>query len=349
MNKIKVIVVDDSNFIRTLFSSMLSKAPDIEVAATAEDPYDAREKIKLHNPDVITLDVEMPKMDGLEFLEKIMKLRPMPVVMASTLTQRGADITFQALEMGAVDYIPKPTDAKQYENVAWLEQELIEKVRAAAGAKVKPRLDASEAKSGKAGSCKLRADAPELIAIGSSTGGVEAIREIITNLPIGLPPIIITQHMPEKFTTSFANRLNSLTELSVHEASDGMRIEANNIYIAPGNFHLKVARTAQGGLKTVVECTELVSGHRPSVDAMFTSVAEVVGNKAMGVILTGMGKDGAQGMKLMKSKGCYNVGESQESCVVYGMPKAAKEAGAIDTEVPLSKMAAFIVKHLEGK
>lgn len=346
MSKIRVVVVDDSKFIRTLFTSMLNDTNDIEVVDTAEDPYDAREKIKKHNPDVITLDIEMPKMDGIEFLEKIMRLRPMPVVMVSTLTQKGADITLKALEMGAVDYIPKPIDAKEYENIDWLKDELANKVRAAAMAKVRPNIGNQKPLERIQQKVTLKSSSPELIAIGSSTGGVEALREIISTLPIGIPPVIITQHMPEKFTTSFANRLNSMTDLSVHEASDGMRVEANNVYIAPGNFHLKVKRTPEGSLRTVVENSELVSGHRPSVDVMFSSVAEVVGGKAIGVILTGMGKDGSIGMKKMKDKGCFNIGQTQDTCVVYGMPKAAKEAGAVDVEVALNKISEFLIQKL---
>ncbi len=334
--KITVIVVDDSALIRALFSDLLGSDPDIEVIATAVDAYDAREKIKKLNPDVITLDIEMPNMDGIAFLRKIMSLRPMPVVMVSSLTQRGANATIEALEIGAVDYVPK-LDSKTFD-AGKLGAMLIEKVKAAARAKVSspsrpPMLEKPPALQITG---KFRAGA--LIAIGSSTGGVEAVRDIVTVLPEDAPPVVITQHMPGAFTKTFAKRLDGLAHMRIKEAEEGDRLESGCIYIAPGNLHLRIERTG-GSYWCRLGDGEHVSGHKPSVDVLFESVAEAAGKNAVGAILTGMGKDGARGMLQMKKAGAFTIGQDEATCVVYGMPKAAWMAGAVDVQLPLSKIA----------
>lgn len=340
---IKVLIVDDSKLIRSVFEEILSADPEIKVVGTAIDAYDAREKIKSLNPDVITLDVEMPKMDGITFLEKIMTLRPMPVVMVSTLTQKGADVTIRALEIGAVDYVAKPTENNSKDNLQILKNELIAKVKMAAKANVRSFQKSSnenkvlEVPKGKVFSKKL-------IAIGSSTGGVEALREVLTKLPSNMPPIVIVQHMPEKFTKSFADRMDSLCQLKVQEVTVEQPILAGNVYIAHGGYHFKVKQ------KGANMCCDLggyekVSGHCPSVDVLFESVAKIIGDKTLGVMLTGMGKDGAAGMLKIRQAGGFNLGQDQASCVVYGMPKEAKECGAVNYEVSLNKMSEEIIKQ----
>lgn len=329
--KIKVIVVDDSSVIRGLFSEILASAPDIEVIATAEDPFDAREKIKRFNPDVITLDVEMPKMDGLTFLERIMKLRPMPVIMASSLTTRGADITIRALEMGAVDYIAKPKMLEEG-SACTLGNTLIEKVRHAARVQVRGHVAAAPRVLAHGGA-RTRA----LLAIGASTGGVEALRDILAQMPANSPPIVITQHMPELFTASFARRMDQLSALQVYEARHGQPIVPGCAYIAPGSDHLEVIQKGD-----VLYCQlsggALVSGHKPSVDKLFDSVSRILGYQLVGAILTGMGRDGAQGLLAMRRAGARTFGQSEGSCVVYGMPKAAMSLGAVEHELPLAEL-----------
>lgn len=347
MKPITVIVVDDSALIRQMFREMLSSEPDIQVLDTACDPLDAREKIKRLNPDVLTLDIEMPKMDGLSFLEKIMALRPMPVIMASSLTQKGAEETIRALEIGAFDYISKPVSNQTVDTIGLLKDELVAKVRAAARANIAHR-----------GSSRKATTTPSIvpfqpaggktrhvIAMGSSTGGVEALREIFLQLPANCPPIVITQHMPETFTKSFAARLNSLSQVTVSEATNHDRLKPGNAYIAPGgSTHLKIVKIGADYVCKLEEGPP-VSSHRPSVDILFHSVAESVGPNAVGVILTGMGKDGAEGMKAMRDRGAYNIGQNQASCVVYGMPHVAANLGATHVELPLSEIPAAIVKY----
>lgn len=339
--KIRVIVVDDSLFIRKMFATILTSDPDIEVVDTADDPHDAREKIKKHNPDVITLDVEMPKMDGIEFLKKIMALRPMPVVMASTLTQKGADITLQALSMGAVDCIGKPDNLTKSGDFA---AELISKVKSAAQAKIKSTLDS--------GARSITSTRPltyngtnqnALIAIGSSTGGVEALREVLVRMPATSPPIVITQHMPAMFTGPFAARLNAMCDVSVQESAHGRVLQHGHAYIAFGGQHLRVEKQ---GANYVCKHDDgdLVSGHKPSVDILFESVSHAAGSQSVGVILTGMGKDGAKGLLSMRSAGARTLGESEASCVVYGMPRAAYELGAVEKQCHLRDMAEEIIK-----
>ncbi len=334
--KIKVLIVDDSPTIQGLFSRLLGADPDIEVVATAEDPYDAREKIKLYNPDVLTLDIEMPKMDGISFLKKIMTLRPMPVVMASTLTAKGADITLQALELGAVDYITKPGSELGLELKSFQEA-LVSKVKGAAMSRAQPKNAQAASIQNFSG-----ANGAHLIAIGSSTGGVEALRDILVRLPSNSPAIVITQHMPEIFTASFARRLDGLCQMRVHEAAQGQVIEPGHVYIAPGNHHLQI-RGRSESLTCHLDDGPLVSGHRPSVDVMFESVSKLK-RPLVGVILTGMGQDGAKGLLSMREAGARTLGQNEESCVVYGMPKAAMQAGGVEKEVSLPSMASEILR-----
>lgn len=341
--KIRVLIVDDSAFIREIFTEMLNEAPDIEVIGAAQDAYDAREKIKALDPDVITLDIEMPKMDGLSFLEKIMTLRPMPVVMVSTLTQKGADTTIRALELGAVDYVSKPAD-RTTSNIHVVQEALLEKVRAASKARVKARNSATANSTKKPAALPLKkAPSPErVIAIGSSTGGVEALRDILPYLPENCPPVLMVQHMPAQFTTSFAQRLDNLSHITVVEAQNNQRIEAGHAYLAPGGLHMTVKRVGEQ-LYCKIEDGDNVSGHKPSVDKLFDSVADVIGKEAVGVILTGMGKDGAIGLLKMRESGSPTLGQNEQSCIVYGMPKAAKLNGAVEVELPLKALPQAIL------
>jgi two-component system, chemotaxis family, protein-glutamate methylesterase/glutaminase len=349
---ITVLIVDDSALIRQMFSEMLSSASDIEVVDTAHDPFDAREKIKRLNPDVVTLDIEMPKMDGLSFLEKIMTLRPMPVIMASSLTQKGADATLRALELGAFDYISKPTSNQTRDTIGTLKEELISKVRAAAHANVGQRMAArSHAHTQKIETVPFTPHAGrssrDLIAIGASTGGVEALRDLFVKLPANSPPIVVTQHMPEAFTKSFAARLNAISAVTIEEAANHTRLQAGHAYIAPGGeAHLKIMKV---GLEYVckLEHAPPVSSHRPSVDVLFHSVAIAAGERALGVILTGMGKDGAEGLKAMREAGAYTIGQNQASCVVYGMPRVAQQLGAVNAEVHLNEIPYLMMKLCE--
>lgn len=343
MSKIKVLIVDDSNIIQKILISILTLDQNIEIIGTASDPYEAREKIKLLNPDVVTLDIEMPKMNGLEFLEKIMTLRPMPVVMISSLTEKGAIQTIKALELGAIDYISKPT-VNVIEEFNNLSKEIIDKVKNAAFAKVKALFLKQK-------SILNLNDNPifknKLIAIGSSTGGVEAIKEVICNLPSNFPPIIIVQHMPSGYTKSLANRLDGLSKMRVCEAQDKQEIITGNIYIAPGGIQTEIIRKNNKLFISLNETMDLVSGHRPSVDVLFNSVASNVGAQAIGVILTGMGKDGSLGMLKMKEAGSFNIGQNEETCVVYGMPKAAKQNNAVNIELSLDKIAINLIKYCQ--
>lgn len=340
--KIKVLVVDDSAFIREALAAMISEDPELEVIGTAEDPFEAREKIKSLNPDVITLDIEMPKMDGIAFLEKIMTLRPMPVIMISTLTQKGADATIRALELGAMDYIGKPAAAG--EKLFSIRDELLEKLRAVRRARVR---QPSNSGPHKIITLKSKPSERAIIAIGSSTGGVEALRHVLPLMPENTPPIMIVQHMPAHFTTSFANRMNGLCAISVVEAEDGMPLETGTAYIAPGGKHLRLLH--RGGVRLCsVSDGENISGHKPSADALFFSVAEIADKTTTGVILTGMGRDGAAGLLKMRDQGSYNIGQDEESCVVYGMPKAARLNGAIDEEFNINKIAQAIIKRYDA-
>lgn len=343
---IRVLVVDDSALIRNVLSAALVKDGDIEVVGTAEDPLIARRKIKELNPDVVTLDIEMPNMNGLEFLSKLMRLRPIPVVMVSTLTHKGASETMLALELGAVDFVGKPG----HDLVGGIDvfgEEVRTKVRAAAQSDVRGQaMRASVAKKPKRILSTGAASAGSLIAIGASTGGVDAVRKVLERLPKECPPVVVTQHMPANFTERFAERLDQQVALHVHEARDRMVLEPGHVYIAKGGYQLRVENTS-GQMKCRVIEDELVSGHRPSVDVLFGSVAKVVGAKAVGAILTGMGKDGAEGLKLMRDAGAYTVGQNKESALVYGMPRVAAEIKAVVEEASVEDIAAKLMTGLQ--
>ena len=334
---VRVLVVDDSPSMRGLISTILSEDPEINVVGSACDPHEARKMIKQLNPDVITLDVEMPRMNGLEFLEKIMRLRPMPVVMVSTLTQSGAETTLRALELGAVDCVGKPTNALSFDGFG----ELAMRVKTAATARVRPLVDRKETSRRTGYSPNGR-----MLAIGSSTGGVEALVEILQNFPENCPPTVITQHMPAKFTKSFAARLNKLCAPNVAEASDGAPLKPGHIWLAPGGeAHLAVSGVSRLGCRLLP--SDLVNGHRPAVDVLFSSLAKSAGGSAVGLILTGMGKDGARGLLDIRQAGGLTYGQDEKSCVVYGMPRAAKELGAVETELPLMQIANAVLDVCE--
>ena len=341
-NPVRVLVVDDSALMRELIRGILSSDPGIEVVGTVCDPLAARQKIKELNPDVLTLDIEMPRMDGITFLDKIMTLRPMPVVMVSSLTQEGAEATLRALEAGAVDFVAKPAINLQ----AGLEEkraEIVAKVKAAAGARVQRRASQGERKAPLTLAANY-SSTEKIVTIGASTGGVEAVNQILQTMPPDAPAILVTLHMPENFTASFAKRLNTVCAIQVAEASDGQRVLPGHAYIAPGSTHLRLGRSGANYV-CIVRGKERVSGHRPSVDVLFHSTAEAAGKNAIGVILTGMGKDGAEGLLAMRHNGASTLGQDEESCVVYGMPKVALERGAVEAEVPLTKIAQEILRR----
>jgi len=340
---IKVLVVDDSALIREVLTRMLSRDGDIEVVDTATDPIDARQKIKDLNPDVVTLDIEMPNMNGLQFLEKLMRLRPTPVIMVSTLTKKGASETLLALELGAVDFVAKPS-AEFAGGIEAFGVGLREKIRAAAKSDVRGR-SASRAEPPKLAVKTAAAPNGALIALGASTGGVEAIRAVLSQMPADCPPIVIAQHMPPGFTGRFAARLDEVCAIKVIEAEDRMPLLPGHAYVAKGDFHLRVERSS-GQLKCRLTQDELTSGHRPSVDILFESVAKTVGNMAVGAILTGMGRDGARGLKLMRDAGAYTVGQSKSSALVYGMPRVAFEEGAVVEQAPVEDIASRLANAL---
>lgn len=337
MSTVKVLVVDDSPTMRSLISAVLRCDPEITVIGQAGDPLEAREAIKRLNPDVITLDVEMPNMNGLSFLEKIMRLRPMPVIMVSTLTQVGADVSLAALELGAVDCIGKPTAGIRADEAF---AELPARVKAAARARVRPTSDRVAGHAAREG---FRPDG-RIVAIGSSTGGVEALLTVLSAYPANCPPTVITQHMPGTFTRSFAERLNRSCAAHVSEARDGAPLEPGQVYLAPGGErHLQIVGAGLPRCRLVADAP--VNGHRPSVDVLFESVARVVGKAALGVILTGMGRDGAQGLLSMRRQGASTVGQNEATCVVYGMPKVAHEIGAVNRQLALERIGAEIINQ----
>ncbi len=340
MSRVRAVIVDDSATMRGLISAVLRRDPEIEVVGFAGDPLEARQTIKELNPDVITLDIEMPNMNGLEFLEKIMRLRPMPVVMVSTLTVAGAGASLRALELGAVDCVAKPTSLTG-EGLS----DLADKVKAAARARVRGR----GAAQGRPAVVRDDYQASNtLVAIGSSTGGVEALLNVIEHFPKNCPATVITQHMPASFTQSFAARLDRSCAARVEEAYDGAPIEPGRIYLAPGGeAHLEITRSA--GLRCRLREGDLVNGHRPSVDALFDLVAETVGGAAVGAILTGMGRDGAQGLKTMRAAGARTLGQDEATCVVYGMPKVAFEIGAVERQAPIGEIGSLILSLCEKK
>ena len=339
--KTKVLIVDDSALMRGLLSEMISQFADLEVVGAAPDAQSAREMIKALSPDVLTLDVQMPKMDGLEFLERLMRLRPMPVVMVSAYTKAGSEVTLRALELGAVDFIGKPR-ADQGTTMEEYAEELADKIRAAKLANIKKT--AAGKNLGKAALQKTvnGLSAGKIIFLGASTGGTEAIKEFLLGLPADCPPVLIVQHMPEAFTASFAKRLDSLCAPVVLEAQGGEKIESGVVYIAPGHSHMQI-RKGVGGYVTELLTSPPVNRHRPAVDVLFDSASSVVGNKAVGVILTGMGKDGAQGLLKMRQAGAKTFGQDEESCVVYGMPREAYMVGAVDEQCSLGDMAGRVL------
>lgn len=351
MRKIRVLIIDDSALIRKLLTEIVNSQRDMEAIGAAADPLVAREMIREMNPDVLTLDVEMPRMDGLDFLEKLMRLRPMPVVMVSTLTEKGSDITFRALELGAVDFIAKPkidiaSGLKQYGD------EIANKIRIAKSARIKQHVLMSATKSVSADAVlpsisNRVASTEKLIIVGASTGGTEAIKDFLIKLPPDSPGILITQHMPEAFTKSFAGRLDKLCRISVVEAQGGERVMPGHAFLAPGHSHLLLKRSGANYM-TELNQGELVSRHRPSVDVLFRSAANAAGKNAIGVILTGMGKDGAAGMLEMHKTGAYNLAQDEASCVVFGMPKEAIAVGGVDEVVPLKDMAARVLSKLSS-
>ena len=350
--KIKVLVIDDSALIRGVLKEIINRETDMECVGAAPDPLAARELIKALNPDVLTLDVEMPKMDGLDFLQRLMRLRPMPVLMISTLTEGGSNITFRALELGAADFVAKPKldIARGMEEYAI---EITDKIRAVAQAQVRkkiigPLIHEKFSADAILPSTKGRYSSTEkLIVIGASTGGTEAIKEVLNKLPADAPGVLVTQHMPEHFTKSFADRLNSLCKISVKEAEHNERILPGFAYVAPGNSHLLIKRS---GARYMVELNQgpLVNRHRPSVDVLFRSAANVAGANALGIILTGMGKDGVQGMLEMKQAGSFTIAQDEASCVVFGMPKEAIAAGGVREVLPLQNIARRTMEYLSS-
>ncbi len=345
--KTKVLIVDDSALIRSVMREIVDSQPDMEVVGVAPDPLVARELIRERNPDVLTLDVEMPKMDGLDFLERLMRLRPMPVVMVSSLTERGSETTLRALELGAVDFVAKPKMAIQSGMREYTDL-IADKIRAASRARVQARTRATAAPASPQPLPALRnplSSSEKLIIIGASTGGTEAIREFLQQMPSDCPGILIVQHMPEGFTRSFAQRLDSLCRISVKEAEGHERVLPGHAYLAPGHSHLQLAKSGANYV-TKLDQGPPVNRHRPSVDVLFDSAAVHAGKNALGVILTGMGKDGAAGMLKMREAGAVNFAQDEASCVVYGMPREAVAAGAVHESAPLAQLPARVLEQL---
>ncbi len=342
---IKVMIVDDSALIRSLLTEIIDAEPDLKVVGTAPDPLAARQKIKELNPDVLTLDVEMPKMDGLVFLEKLMRLRPMPVVMVSSLTEKSSTVTLRALELGAFDFVTKPKiDIRS--GLMEYARELTEKIRCAhlsfrnrGAARSVPQVERKLTADAVLPSARQHFSTTEkVIAVGSSTGGTEALKAFLTQLPPDCPGILVTQHMPETFTRTFAARLNGLCALAVKEAEHGERVLPGHAYIAPGNRHMMLARSG-ANYTIALDDGPPVSRHRPSVDVLFRSTANCAAANALGIIMTGMGDDGAAGMLEMHQAGARTFAQDEESCVVFGMPREAIARGGVDEVVPLSEMA----------
>ena len=355
MKKIRVVVVDDSALVRGLLAEIINRQNDMECVGAANDPLIAREMIRELNPDVITLDIEMPKMDGIDFLARLMRLRPMPVVMISTLTERGAEVTMRALELGAVDFVAKPRIGLA-DGIGELAGQIVEKVRIAASAHIRRALPASPqvgnatvsfpGPAARQGPSPIgRISTKKLICIGASTGGTEALTEILIRMPADSPGIVITQHMPPGFTSSFAARLNTLCQITVQEAVNGGRVLPGHAYIAPGGKQFRIDKSGANYV-CVVEDGEPVNRHKPSVEVLFKSASRVVGRNAFGVMLTGMGADGAKAMKEMKDAGSYNYVQDEASCIVFGMPREAILHGAADEVLPLLEIAGALLARL---
>ncbi len=354
--KTRVLVVDDSALVRGLLAEILNRQPDMECVGAAGDPHVAREMIRKLNPDVLTLDIEMPKMDGIDFLRRLMLLRPMPVVMVSTLTERNAEATLRALELGAIDFVAKPRIGIA-DGLQRLSQDITDKVRIAARASVRKRQAAvpplmpqtagappeNQQQPGPHG----RLSTEKIVFIGASTGGTEATREVLMQLPPDFPALMITQHMPAGFTRSYAARLDGLCRIRVAEARDGERVLPGHAYIAPGGFHLSLARSGANYIARVHD-GEAVNRHKPSVEVLFQSAAQVAGPNALAVMLTGMGADGATAMKAMRDAGSFNIAQDEASCVVFGMPREAIAAGAVHEVLALSKIAARLIDAVRG-
>ena len=350
--KIRVIVVDDSALVRKILQEIIDRQPDMECVATANDPLIARDLIRNLDPDVLTLDVEMPRMDGIDFLERLMRLRPMPVVMVSTLTDQGADITLRALELGAVDFVAKPKVGVA-NGLNILSSSIVEKIRIAAVSTVKKHMlpvvpkesvtRAPVASRGTLGGLSTE----KMVCIGASTGGTEAIKEVLIHLPADFPAVVITQHMPPGFTASFAARLDGLCQIRVKEAVNGERILPGHAYIAPGGSQFHISKSGANYV-CVVDDGPPVNRHKPSVEVLFRSAAQYVGANAIGVMLTGMGNDGAVAMREMRDMGSYNYVQDEASCVVFGMPREAIEEGAADEVLPVQSIASKIIAHLKS-
>ena len=353
MAKIRVMVVDDSALVRGLLTEIINRQADMVCVGAAADPLVAREMIRELDPDVLTLDIEMPRMDGLDFLSRLMRLRPMPVVMVSTLTERGADATLRALELGAVDFVAKPRIGVA-DGLQRLADDITAKVRIAAAARVHrlptretpPGTDAAERRSAPVAALG-RLSTEKIIFIGASTGGTEATRVVLAGLPADAPAIMITQHMPPGFTKSYAARLDTLCRMRVKEAEDGERVLPGHAFIAPGGMHLSVERSGANYITRLAQ-GEPVNRHKPSVEVLFLSAARVVGPNALGVMLTGMGSDGAKAMKVLRDAGSWNVAQDEASCIVFGMPKEAIAAGAVHEVLPLEAIGARLMEHLRG-
>ena len=351
--KIRVIVVDDSALVRSLLAEIINRQPDMECVGAANDPLVAREMIRELNPDVITLDVEMPRMDGIDFLGRLMRLRPMPVLMISTLTERGAEVTMRALELGAIDFVAKPRVGVA-NGLQELATQIVDKIRVAAVAQVRrlamvptEALKAIAQRPLSAAGLLGRVSTEKIIAIGASTGGTEAIREVLTHLPADCPAIVITQHMPPGFTTSFAARLDSLCQMTVKEAEHGERLLPGHAYIAPGGKQFSITRSGANYM-AVVDDAAPVNRHKPSVEVLFKSVATHAGRNACGIMLTGMGADGAAAMREMRDAGSYNLVQDEASCIVFGMPREAIAHGAADEVLPLTHIASALLGKLRG-
>ena len=380
MAKTRVVVVDDSALVRSLLTEIINRQPDMECVGAAADPLVAREMIRNLNPDVITLDVEMPRMDGLDFLSRLMRLRPMPVVMVSTLTERGAEVTLRALELGALDFVAKPKIGIT-DGLKQLAEDITEKIRTASKARIRrvvvppvapvplatsalgsaaAAMHAPAASTSAAGQARQfgglgraalhaigRLSTEKIIFIGASTGGTEATKDVLIHLPADCPAVMITQHMPPGFTKSYAARLDSLCRIRVAEARDGERVLPGHAYIAPGGFHLSVERSGANYIARVTD-GEPVNRHKPSVEVLFNSAARVVGPNALGVMLTGMGADGAKAMRVMRDAGSFNIAQDEASCVVFGMPKEAIAHGAAHEVLSLNRIAPRLIERLRS-